>query len=254
MEKQFDMSRFSNTIKEFEDLKDKRKDFKINWVDDIEWYELCKHTTRELVGKKNKVKKVLKWYRQEAIDFQKYIIENEKMITWIIEWVELQLKWERQRIDDEKLMLKKKKILPNRYRVLKINKLYCEEDNEELEELLGFSPDEFIEYIDEKNIERDKRIEAERQRKLEDNRIRKEEKIKTEKRMQKDREEKNKQLEINRLQQAENKKNEEIKRIEEEKNNQKYQARLKENNYNEKTDIIKDKILYRQVSIYNLNN
>ena len=218
---EFDIARFNPTIKELNDLKDKYENVKINWIDDKENYELCKYGKRVLSSKRNKIKKTLKRYRQEALDYQKFIIREEKKILDIILTTENNLVWEIEKVDNENLKIKKAKYLPNRYKILKLNNLIC--DDEDL--LLSFDWDWFLEYVNslieiKKETEQQMIIEEAIQFKID----------------------------------AEDKILDDMKREEKEAKDKKYQSWLIENEYDEDTDIIEyenwTKVLYRKVSTY----
>ena len=101
--------------------------------------------------------------RQSAIDYQKKVIEQEKELIEIIEGTEKKLKAERERIDNEIAIEKRKKILPERQAELARNFIVADD-----EFVLSLSSDEFNDFVLKKRqemiLEKEKAIEEEQKR------------------------------------------------------------------------------------------
>ena len=180
---QFTLEKFNPTVAELTTLAEKYRWLKIKDVDDKEWYKLVKDAQLELRDKRVYIVKTLKNFRQEAIDFQKSVLWQEKDLIAIIDETESKLKAERKRIDDEVEIEKRKKLIPERRAILDEKWLDATDD-----QLSLFTDLEFNRYV---LIEEEKKMEiakfemekekakleedkAKLQREKEDERIRKE--------------------------------------------------------------------------------
>jgi len=257
--------KFNPTIAELNSLVEKYKWLKINWIDDKVWYEIVKDAQLDLRDKRVIVQKTWKKYREDAIAYQKRVIEEEKKLVSIIESTEEELRNERSRIDEEKEIEKRRKILPERMAELERNWIDCDNefivamDSDEFNRFVISKREEKILEMQKKVEEESKRVELERQnmereKELEQTRKEAEEKarIETEARMKREQEEK--ELREKQRLEAEEKAKIEGERIAKEKmeKNKKYKQRLEDNSYNDVEYIILDKnwkkAMYRFIS------
>ncbi len=187
---EFNLEKFNPTIAELNKLADSYKDLKIDGVDDEAWYDLVKSAQKELGDKRRYIVATLKWFREEAITFQKNVIAQEKDLVAIIEGTEKDLKNKRKDIDDEKEMIKRKKALEKRKEVMEEKWLEATDDF-----ILSLSFEEFTAWVkqqEEELLEAEKlklaeekaKFEKEKEdlaREKEKTQIRKEEKVAAEK-------------------------------------------------------------------------
>jgi len=256
MEKDFDIKAFNPVIKELNELAMIYWNITINWVDDVENYELCKKAIKLINKKNNEIKKVLKAKREDAKNYQKFIIQQEKNIIWITTGVSDNLKAEIEKINEAKEEIQRKELLPYRNRILKINNLTCSE-----ELLLSFSEEDFsfwiIDQIEiaerEKKEQEKKEAELEKQKK-EIEKAKQEAIIETEKRLKKEEQERILNEWLQKKIDEEDRILDKMKKEEQEKKDKKYQAWLKKNKYNNETDIIEyldwKKAIFRLIDIY----
>ncbi len=262
----FTLDEFNPTVEELTTLSTKYKGLKISWIDDKEWYEIVKRAQLDLWKKRVHIVKTLKEYRNDAIQFQKKVIQQEKDLVAIIEWTEDELKEERKRIDIEIEMEMRKKMLPERYELLK--GVWHEMQEEEILKMDWNAFNFMIQMKKQQKFEAEKRKLEEEKAKFEAEKV----KIQEEKdKIENEKKEIAQKAENERLQGiavekakietenrmiAEQKKAEEqkIQREKEEKErleaDKKYNSWLKENKYDEKDCIIIDKKMYRFVSEY----
>ena len=111
---EFSLEKFDPTKAELENMVSEYKELCIWWVDDEDGYTSVKVALKNLSAKRVFIQKTLKWYREEALNFQKAVIAKEKELTWIIIEVEDELKSKKIAIDDEKEIIKRTKALENR--------------------------------------------------------------------------------------------------------------------------------------------
>lgn len=258
METNFTMQEFNPTVIELTNLSESYKWLKINWIDDKEWYEIVKRAQLDLRDKRVSITKLGKSMRDAANEYNRKVLEKEKELIWIIEDTEKELKSERERIDNQIEIERRKKILPFRIKQLEDNYLSIPEE----EFLLSMDADWFDKYV--LNQREQRIIDAERKaREEQEEKIRKEneEKIRKEAvekaiketedriiREQKEKELKDKQLK----EQEEKRKLDEQKKIEA---NKKYQKWLSDNSFNEAEYMIVDfppfkKVMFKKVSEY----
>jgi len=90
---------------------------KIQWMDDKEGYEKVRVAIGECVSTRTGFVDTCKLARDEANKYAKYVIEQEKIWVAEIEKIELALKSEKAKIDDEKARIKAEKEEKERARV-----------------------------------------------------------------------------------------------------------------------------------------
>ena len=175
---EFNLEKFNPTVAELQALAKQYTWLSISGVEDKEWYELVKKAQMDLKTKRVHIKKTLKQFREEAIQFQKSVITQEKELVWIIDWVEQELKNERARIDRLKELKKRQKALPKRKELLKSkgivvdDNIILEMDYEAFLDFVRAKEQEMLELekerIAKEREELDKaRIEIERQKEIE---------------------------------------------------------------------------------------
>ena len=156
----FTLEKFNPTLNELKELAEKHNWLDINWIDDKEWYENVKEALKELRDKRVYITKTLKNYRQEAIDFQRAVLEHEKELIWIISNTEDSLKEKKQKIDKLILIKKTEEILPVRKWILDSAWIKYNDDD-----ILEMDDKDFAKFMIE---EKQKLIEEEEKRKQEE--------------------------------------------------------------------------------------
>ncbi len=188
---EFDINKFNPTVAELTALADEYCILSIAGIDDEEWYAKVKAAEKHLWERRRYVVATAKTWREDAISFQKKIINVEKELVGIVSETEQELKAMRKVIDDKKEMIKRKKALVTRREAL------LEKNIEATDEfILSLSFDEFTVWVkvkEEELFEAEKlklaeeklklqREKEELEREKENAQIRKEEKVAAEKR------------------------------------------------------------------------
>jgi len=172
----FTLDEFNPTVTELETLAKKHSWLKINWIWDGEGYENVKLAKKELQQKRLHITKTLKWFRQEAIIFQKAVIEQEKKLISIIEWTEKHLWSEKERVDEELKIEERRKVLPERMKLLSEKEIEaCENDILKMDsnQFSSFVVNKTQEMLDrkEKLLEEERRKVEEEKKKIEDQKM-----------------------------------------------------------------------------------
>jgi len=115
---QLTLEKFNPTVSELTELATKFKWLKIAGIGDKEWYALVKSAQKELAAKRIYITKTLMDFRREAINFQKAVLDQEKSLIAIIDETEKELKSEKERIDLEIEIEKRKESLLERHTTL----------------------------------------------------------------------------------------------------------------------------------------
>lgn len=259
----FTIEKFNPTIQELTELSEGYKGLKINWIDDNEWYEIVKRAQLDLRDKRNAIAKLWKSMRDWANAYVKKVLEEERKLIAIIEGTEQGLKAERERIDKEKEMEKRKGLLPIRKQEL--FELWVSEFDQE--KLLLMSDFEFMNLKQELNAEIQRKeqeklqkereeIEKEKQKLDEEKR-----KIEIEKQIKEAEEKASKETEERLKKKQEEEQQEKIENEKKEKEkleaDQKYKEWLKMNWYNEADFMITtnwtQKIMRKKISLIDLS-
>lgn len=160
---ELNIEKFNPTKAELLVLADKAKGLVINGIDDMEGYQLVHKQRMELKNTRVQITKLGKSYREEAIAFQKAVIEKEKELVGIIEPIELDLQSKQDTIDLEKEKLQRAALLPERkFKLVAVNVEMSDD------EILGMDDNQFEAFYNQKNGEllqaRELRIKAEQEK------------------------------------------------------------------------------------------
>lgn len=154
----FQIEQFSPKKAEMQALAESSKGLTINGVEDLEGYKKVHEARIKLKSTRIEITKNGKALREDAIAFQKKVIELEKELVGIIEPVETELEQKEKTIDAEKERLRRVSLLPSRRSVLE-DIGYTATD----EELMCLNNDEFKIFLDTKKNEIEaKRLQAEK--------------------------------------------------------------------------------------------
>lgn len=143
-----DMEKFSPKKAELQKLADEYKSLTIKGVDDVDGYSKVVEALKVLQKKRKGLKDTGKELRQDARDFASAVIELENSLVGILQPTEEKLKEMRKSIDNERLIVERKALLPDRKE--KLEKINVEVSDDEL---LLMSPEKFQEFYNLKNAE-----------------------------------------------------------------------------------------------------
>lgn len=108
------IEKFNPTKAELSNLVKKYKALEIKGVGDTAGYIAVDSARKELKKVRVQIEKDGKFFRSEAIAFQKAIIEKEKELVGIIEPLEIELTTKQKAVDDAKVRAEREKALPER--------------------------------------------------------------------------------------------------------------------------------------------
>lgn len=166
----FSIEKFNPTVAELTTLAQSYENLSIDGIEDKEWYEMVKRAQLDLRDKRLFIVATMKNYRQEAIDFQKKVIEKEKELVAIIDGTEKALKIKREEIDELAKQEERKKILPARKDELERNGIVADD-----EYVLSLTSDQFNKFVMDKReenlLKKQKEIEEQQQQVLFDKRL-----------------------------------------------------------------------------------
>jgi len=261
----FDISKFEPWKSELTALANSCRKLTINWIDDKEWYETVKEKRIELKKIRVDMKKKWKALRDDANKFSKAVIAKEKEYVWIIEPEEQRLEQiEKEHIEQVEIEWRKDQ-LPVRRAMLWDLAVMSDE------EILALSDAKFSWTII--CLQRDK-LAKEEAEKAENDRLEKEKTErdrlvkeaeeratkKAEEKVEKEKQEQQEQIDElikdkeQREKDAEAEKRHEARKQAKLKKDEEYNKFLLDNNYNEKTDVIKNDwrvaTIYRKVSSF----
>lgn len=217
---------FKPGIAELRGLAEKYRGLTIAGPDDAEGYERVKAAKKELADWRITITKAGKTYRQEALDYQREVIRQEKEHLDAIVPVEDALKAQLEAVDEARKREERRALLPDRVKLLAEIEVVLPE-----EEILALDEKEFTAFFNEKKLallesreaERvAKEAEARRAAELEKAKAEAAAKAVEEERLRAEREEAAKKAEAERI---EREKAEELARAEK---NRRYKAWLKE--------------------------
>jgi len=259
---QLSIENFNPKKEELISLAESYKWLTIDGIEDKNWYETVKRARINLKEKRVQITKIWKQMREEAILFQKTVIEKEKEFVAIIEPIEEYLKWQEKLYDEWIEKEKRKKILPIRKEQLNELWIWAETYTEdmilsmddtqfsqllfEIREKIQLKKQQELEEAQKKLDEEKNRIEHEK----EIERVRKETEANTEARIKKEQEEKN-MKEKKAKEEKEKREQEQKERLE---RDERYNNWLKDNWYSDDEFIIttedNKKIMWKKVSSF----
>lgn len=157
MQHDLNIEKFNPTVKELTDLAESYSKLEIKGVDDTAGYKAMDAARKKLKETRVRIEKDGKLLRADALEFQRRVIAKEKELIGLIEPIEIELSMKQKRINDEKEMIRRKKLMPERVaRLLSIGVTISEET------LLFMEDEKFAAYFNSKNAE----FLAEKERKL----------------------------------------------------------------------------------------
>lgn len=106
-------------VLELQGVAEKYKGLVITGIEDRAGYQIVDEARKDLKKRRVEIQKFAKEIRDEAIQFQKKVIEKEREVIAIIEPLEIELGNKQKTIDDEKLKIKMMELLPSRKEKLK---------------------------------------------------------------------------------------------------------------------------------------
>ena len=112
------IEKFNPTKAELQTAIEKYKNLKINGIDDEQGYLMVKEAKKELADYRIKITKFGKKQREEALEWQREVLRQEKDLLMLIEPTEIRLKSELEAIDEEKKMKERMVLLPSRQKML----------------------------------------------------------------------------------------------------------------------------------------
>lgn len=157
MQNDLNIEKFNPTVKELTALAESYSRLEIKGVDDTAGYKAMDAARKKLKETRVRIEKDGKLLRADALEFQRKVIAKEKELIGLIEPIEIELSMKQKRINDEKEMIRRKKLMPERVaRLLSIGVTISEET------LLFMEDEKFAAYFNSKNAE----FLAEKERKL----------------------------------------------------------------------------------------
>ena len=139
------IEKFNPNKAELQKVVDKYSSLKIQNVDDKEGYSKVDYARKDLKQKRVLITNTGKELRAEAITFQRSVINIEKELVGIIEPLEKSLQEKQDKINDEKEMVKKRKLLPERREKMELIELDVDDDF-----ILKMDNNEFYSFYNEK--------------------------------------------------------------------------------------------------------
>lgn len=165
------LEKFNPTKAEIATLVADAKGLTIKGIDDKEGYQKVHETRIALKNARVAIQKTGKVLRQDAIDFQRKVIEKEKELVSLIEPTEVELEEKQKFIDGEKEKAKRRELLPDRVAKLKEIDVVVEEefllvmDDTQFDTFFNQQHSLFLQAKERKIKEEQEKAEAERLRK-----------------------------------------------------------------------------------------
>jgi hypothetical protein len=155
-----EIQKFSPAKLEIQTAVEKVKGLTIKGIEDEQGYLDVKTARKTLGDYRIDITKFGKKQRQEALDYQREVLRQEKELLVMIEPEETRLKNELEKIDEEKKIIARRVLLPTRTKMLEDIKIKLLDA-----EILGMDEKEFSAYYTEQKMLFDQNKEAERLRK-----------------------------------------------------------------------------------------
>lgn len=142
------IEKFNPTKAEIARLVSSYKSLEIKGIEDKPGYLAVDEARKELKKVRINIQKTGKSMREEAVKFQKDVIDKEKELVAMVEPTELELEEKQRIIDEEKEKIKRQKLLPERKEKLQAILIVVEDDF-----LLLMDETKFADFYNLKNAE-----------------------------------------------------------------------------------------------------